>query len=237
MCGRFTLSAPGAQIVSLFDLDPVPGVDLAPRYNVAPTQPVPAVRCSAAHPGKRELVRLRWGLVPRWVKDRSACDLFNARAETLATKPSFRDSFRSRRCLIPADGFYEWRHSARGRKQPFYIFQPGHELFAFAGLWDRWRGPGGEVLESCAIVTTAANQLVAPLHDRMPLILSPADYARWLDPRLTHDEDLKPLLRPFPSEEMALYPVGPAVNDARFDDPRCIEKVAEARREPTLWGE
>jgi putative SOS response-associated peptidase YedK len=173
-------------------------------------------------PDGREATFLKWGLVPRWAKDPAVGNrLINARAETVTEKPSFRDAFKRRRCLVPLDGFYEW--SRRGdRKRPFYFHMRDGEPFAVAGLWEVWEGDGGP-LETCTLLTTGANELLAPYHDRMPVILRPEDYDRWLDADISRPELLLPLLRPYSPEEMAAYPVGLLVNSPSNEDPRCVE--------------
>src|ERR1700676_4923775 len=173
MCGRFFILASPGELADLFQLAGVP--DLAPRYNIAPTQPVAVVRAADQ---ARELVRLRWGLIPSWSKDAKMAQI-NARSEPAAGKPMFRTAFRKRRCLIPASGFYEWKATGGKKKQPFCIRLADDKPFAFAGLWDRWEGPDGPV-ESCCILTTDANELVRPIHDRMPVILDPRYFDQWL---------------------------------------------------------
>jgi putative SOS response-associated peptidase YedK len=217
MCGRFSLFTPAPDLAGLFDLAGFP--ELAPRYNIAPTQPVAAVRaCDSG----RELVRLRWGLVPPWSRDTKVAPI-NARAEKAADKPMFRAALRKRRCLIPADGFYEWLALAGAkRKQPHCFRARDERPFAFAGLWERWVGPDGPV-ESCAILTTEANDLVRPVHDRMPVILPERHWAAWLDAGLQDAAALVPLLRPFPADAMRAYPVGSMVNSPRNDWPACLE--------------
>jgi putative SOS response-associated peptidase YedK len=224
MCGRYTLKTPGTQVATLFGLAEEPS--LTPRYNIAPTQAVPVVRVLRANPETkgRELVPLRWGLVPPWADDPSVGNrLINARAETVAGKPSFRGAFRHRRCLIPADGFYEWRKEG-AKKQPVYVRRKDGQPFAFAGLWEEWEREG-EVIESCAIITTEANDLMAEFHDRMPVIVRPKDYGLWLDPQVQDPALLEPLLRPYPGGEMEVYPVGRLVNDPRHEDPKCVEPL------------
>ncbi len=216
MCGRYTLTATGQELAELFGLPEAPVFD--PRYNIAPTQPVPLVR---AGPGGRELVLARWGLIPHWAQDPSIGNrLINARAETVAEKASFRDAFRRRRCLVPATGFYEW-HNQGGRKQPFHFRLADGRPFAFAGLWERWQGPEG-ALESCTVLTTAANAVVRPVHERMPVLLDPRDYAQWLDAGPSRPEELLPLLRPFPEGPMVAVPVGRWVNDPRHEGATCL---------------
>jgi putative SOS response-associated peptidase YedK len=218
MCGRFALFASGDELAERFRLAEAPA--LPPRYNVAPTQPVAAVRAAAAG---RQLALLRWGLIPSWASDPSIGNrLLNARAETVADKPSFRAAFRQRRCLLPASGFYEWQKAGAGRKQPYFLRPKGGGLFALAGLWERWQSPAGEAVESCTVLTTAANELMRPLHDRMPVLLDPASEEVWLDPRALA-EALRPLLTLYPGERMAALPVGPWVSDPRHEGARCLD--------------
>lgn len=217
MCGRYARFTPAEIYARLFDAEGA--VALAPRYNVAPSQSVLAARSLAG--GRRELVTLRWGLIPFWAKDaKTGYSTINARAETVATKPAFRQPFRKRRCLIAADGFYEWQRTD-GRKQPYYIHLRESEPFAFAGLWEHWEREG-ETIESCTIIVTHANTLVAAIHDRMPVILSPEDYDTWLDPELESTGALAPLLRPYPADRMVASPVGVAVNNPRNDGPELL---------------
>jgi putative SOS response-associated peptidase YedK len=217
MCGRFTLTTSVPALESLFPL-----FDLAerePRYNIAPSQPVLAVRAGAD--GRPELAQLRWGLIPRWADDpKIGYRLINARAETAATKPAFRAAFRQRRCLVLADGIYEWQKLA-GHKQPYYFRLKDGGPFAFAGLWEHWAKTGPDV-ESCTLLTTEANDLLRPVHDRMPVILPRAAYERWLGPGDQPLPELQELLRPYPAEEMTGYPVTAHVNNPRHEDPRCI---------------
>jgi putative SOS response-associated peptidase YedK len=221
VCGRFTLRTPAKVLAELFDVANVP--DREPHYNIAPTQAVAVVRLQAGGEG-RELARMRWGLIPAWAGDPAIGNrLINARSETVATKPAFRQAFRSRRCLIPADGFYEWERLS-GRKQPYYIRLKGDRPFGFAGLWEKWER--AEVpIESCTILTTQANELVGSIHDRMPVIISPDDYALWLDPRCQDSRKLEALLRPFPAAEMTACPVSMLVNNPRNDLERCTEAL------------
>ena len=206
------------RVKDLFDLpewSPVP-----PRYNVAPSQAVPVVLLNR-ETTFREVRRMRWGLVPFWAKDPSIGDrMINARAETVAAKPAFRRPFRERRCLIPADGFYEWQRQGR-QKQPWYIRRRDGEPFAFAGLWDLWQPPGEEPLESCTIVTTAPNALLAPIHDRMPVILARPDFPRWLDPTYQDLEALTRLLVPCPVEDFETFPVSLRVNNPANEGAEC----------------
>ncbi|UCF81671.1 MAG: SOS response-associated peptidase [Acidobacteriota bacterium] len=223
MCARFTLVTPAGELAEAFDLEEIPSLE--PRYNIAPTQPVAAVRRRESG-SKRELALLRWGLVPPWVKSlRIGARMINARAETLSQRPAFREAFKHRRCLIPADGFYEWRREGK-RKQPFYFRLRGGGLFAFAGLWERWEGQG-DAVESCTLLTTDANELLRSFHERMPVILDPKDYEAWLDPGMQGEEKLRPLLmKAYPQDEIASHAVGLRVNSPRNDDPSCIEPFA-----------
>ena len=211
MCGRFASFTPPALMRDMFRAAN-PLVNLAPRYNIAPTQDILALRLDPAG-GGRWLGLLRWGLIPFWSKDPApGTGLINARAETLAEKPSFRDAFRRRRCLIPADAFYEWKQGGKP-KQPYAIRRRDGGVMAFAGLWDRWQPAAGRPVESCAIVTTRANGVLAPLHDRMPVIIDPDDFALWLG-----EDDagrLGGLLAPAGETVLEAYPVGPAVNSPR----------------------
>jgi putative SOS response-associated peptidase YedK len=233
MCGRFTLTDPDADLIVQFDLPDIP--DLKPRYNIAPTQPVAAVRVRREG-AEREMAMLHWGLIPFWAKEPAiGARMINARSETVAEKPSFRAAFRRRRCLVVADGFYEWQKQ-NGGKQPYYIHLRGGRPFAIAGLWERWQGTEGSVVESCTLLTTQPNDLVRPLHNRMPVILHPQDYQLWLDPGMQQADRLKPLLRAYPPAEMAAYAVSRFVNAPRNDDPRCIEPLplGEDQRLPGL---
>jgi putative SOS response-associated peptidase YedK len=225
MCGRFTLRAPAGVVAEQFSLLLMPLLEA--RFNIAPSQPVPVVRMTPGHePPQRQLVLLHWGLIPSWADDPAIGNrLINARAETAADKPSFRTALRRRRCLVVADGFYEWQRIDR-RRQPFWIGMRDDKPFGFAGLWESWEGPDHSAIESCTILTTEANDLVRPIHDRMPVIVEEADYSRWLDPAVDRPEPLRPLLRPYPSGPMTAYPVSSQVNNPANDDPRCVEPMA-----------
>ena len=222
MCGRFTLGATAATLAAQFDLANVP--TWTPRYNIAPTQEVLVVLQPS--PQANQEARLhRWGLIPPWAKDPSIGNrMINARAETVATKPAFRRAFKERRCLLLADGLYEWQRQER-RKQPFYIRLRDGRPFAFAGLWEHWEGSEGMAIQSCAILTTTSNEVVGRIHDRMPVILSPTDYDRWLDPSIQEPAVLQTLLRPYPADEMTAYPVSTLVNSPANDNPGCIEPL------------
>jgi putative SOS response-associated peptidase YedK len=209
MCGRYALHSHPDVVAMLFGLSEVPAY--APRFNIAPMSQVLIVRGA----GQPAAALVRWGLVPRWVKDPAkAAKMHNARAETVAERPSFRDAYRSRRCLMPANGFYEW-HDGPGGKQPFYVRPANEELFSLAALWELWRGPQG-VIESCAVITTEANATMAKVHDRMPVIIAPGDRAAWLS-------GAEGLLRPAPDAALRIQKVSRAVNDGRRESPDLIE--------------
>ena len=218
MCGRFTLTTPEELIAEVFALDEQP--KLSARYNIAPSQPVAAI---VEPQGRRSLQLQRWGMLAPGEAEREDALLINARAETVATKALFRESFRARRCLIPADGFYEWR-KAGSRREPFHIRLRERAPFAFAGLWREERDPGAEqALRTCVIVTTEPNAVTAPIHDRMPVILPADAYANWLDPAAPGGASLQALLQPFPAELMEAVRVGTYVNGAAAEGPRCLE--------------
>ena len=224
MCGRFNLITNGDALVDFFQLEQ--GLELTPRYNIAPSQTVPVVRNEGSG---RHLALHRWGLVPAWAKDpKTGYRMINARAETVAEKPAFRTAFRRRRCLIPATGFYEWK-AVQGGKQPYHIRISEGRLFAFAGLWERWTNPEGGILESCTIIVTSANEAVSPIHDRMPVIPDPADYVLWLDPDVDDPVELLPLLRPCPAHWLESYPVTKAMGNPGYDGPECIEPIETTR--------
>ena len=221
MCGRYTLRTPVEKLAEEFGFD-ASSVEVSPNYNVAPTQEVAAVLSEG---GERRLELLRWGLIPSWADDPGiGSRMINARAETAPEKPSFRRAFRERRCLIPADGFYEWKRT-NGTKQPYYIRMREGRPFAFAGLWESWKDDGGPEIRSCAILTTAPNALAGEIHDRMPVILPAGSYDAWLDPEAEREE-LVALLAPYPEAEMEAYPVSRFVNSPSNNDPRCIEPAA-----------
>lgn len=223
MCGRFTQSHNAEAIAQAFNLKEVP--ELNPRYNVAPTQMVGTV-LKPENTDERQFKMLYWGLIPSWAKDKKmGSNLINARAETVAEKPAFRSAFKRRRCLVVADGFYEWKQVG-GKKQPFYIHLPDKQPFGLAGLWEHWEEAEGEIIESCTIITTAANELMQPIHERMPVIINPQDYDLWLDREVQKPELLQPLLKAYPSDRLTAYPVRTLVNKATQDSPELIEKAA-----------
>lgn len=222
MCGRYRLTKRKQLVEEHFD-SPSDIDDWQPRYNIAPTQPVPVIRQHPKEP-RRDLSMMRWGLIPSWAKVASGAPKINARSETAATLPAFRDAFKSRRCLLPADGFYEWQRRG-GSKQPFCFEVGQSELFAFAGLWDRWRDPGGQWIRSCSILTTAPNAVTSAIHDRMPVILDPSDYDLWLDPGLTNADAVTDLLKPYGADKMRCYPVSTRVNHVINDDPECARPL------------
>jgi putative SOS response-associated peptidase YedK len=234
MCGRYRLSRRKQILEEHFDV--VSGEeDWAPRYNIAPTQAVPAIRQHPKEP-RRGMSLLRWGLIPSWAKDASgAARMINARAETAATLPAFRDALQRRRCLIPADGFYEWQRSGAA-KQPYCFEVRDGELFAFAGLWDRWKDPSGQWVRSCSILTTTPNAVTSLVHDRMPVILNRHDYDLWLDPGMQNLSVVNDLLRPFDAHLMRCYPVSSRVNQVQNDDEECsIPVMLEAPPQGQLF--
>jgi putative SOS response-associated peptidase YedK len=224
VCGRYTLTTLVGTLAEEFDVTgPLP--EILPSYNVAPTQEVAAVLVEG---GERRLEMLRWGLIPSWADDpQIGSRMINARSETAAEKPSFRKAFRKRRCLIPADGFYEWQKRNNG-KQPYYVRMKDGSPFAFAGLWETWGGDGKDEIRSCTILTTDPNELLAPIHNRMPVILYPENYELWLDPDVREVELLSSLLNPYPGDAMDAYPVSRRVNSPANDEPSCIEPAARA---------
>jgi putative SOS response-associated peptidase YedK len=231
MCGRYAFFTPIEAVTRLFGVSEVHAHDLAPRYNIAPTQEVPIVRLSPFTPEEadtappRELALARWGLVPFWAKDSAIGNrMINARGETVAAKPAFRAAFRKRRCLVPADGFFEWQKTDSG-KQPWYIHSTGGEPLALAGLWELWDPPeGGTPLASCTIITTGANEFIRSLHDRMPVVLDARGRDAWLDPAASPD-DLQPLLAPAPEDLLEAWPVSRRVNSPFNEDPSLVEPV------------
>ena len=236
MCGRYRLTAKERWLSSYFNLDPA-DVHWAARWNVAPTDEVAVIRQDLKQP-RRVFSLMRWGLIPYWAKDASvAPKAINAMSETAAEKPLFREAFRKRRCLIPADGFYEWKQVGPKLKQPYNIGLADDGLFAFAGLWERWKNQSNEAIETCTILTTDANAMIQDIHDRMPVILRPDDYDLWLDPGLTDPKQVAELLKPFDARLMRKYPVSTTVNRAGNDGPECAQEIAppEAARQKSLF--
>jgi len=222
MCGRFTLTVNPAELKDTFSDYNFPAT-FAPRFNIAPTQPVLAI----PNDDKFTADFFIWGLIPMWAKDPEIGNrLINARGETLAEKPSFRGSYRHKRCLILADGFYEWKaFGGRKTKTPYYIHMQDRKPFAIAGLWDHWESPDGSSIKSCTIITTTPNELMGAIHDRMPVILHSRDYAKWLDPSPQTSENLQPLIKPYPADAMTAYPVSTLVNKATSDVPEMVVPV------------
>ncbi|MBN8581787.1 MAG: SOS response-associated peptidase [Anaerolineae bacterium] len=219
MCGRFTLTADPAEIIDVFGDFTFP-TQFSPRYNIAPTQPVLAIPNNP----DRKADFFIWGLIPSWAKDPSIGNkLINARGETIAEKPSFRGGFKYKRCIIPTDGFYEWKASPGEKtKTPYFIHMKDRKPFAFAGLWDEWQSPDGGAVRTCTIITTEPNELMSTLHNRMPVILAPKDYALWLDPAPQTPEKLVHLIKPFPTDAMSAHPVSTLVNKPGNDRPECV---------------
>jgi len=219
MCGRFTLTVDPAEIQDIFGGFSFPTI-FAPRYNIAPSQPVMAIPNDA----KNTADFFAWGLIPSWSKDPSIGNrLINARGETIAEKPSFRGGFKYKRCLIPSDGFYEWKtQPGQKTKIPHFIFMKDRQPFAFAGLWDEWQSPDGGSIRTCTIITTEPNELMSTLHNRMPVILDPKDYEAWLDPAPQPPDNLMPLIRPYPADKMSAHPVTTLVNKPSNDRPECV---------------
>lgn len=220
MCGRYVLTANPQAIQQAFDLDGVPD-EMQARYNIAPSQPVAVI----ANDDPKALTFFRWGLIPSWAKDPSIGNrMINARAETLAEKPSFRSAYKRRRCLIPANGFYEWTKRDKS-KVPMFVHLHKQTLFAFAGLWESWHDPDGGEIRTCTIITTEPNALIKPLHHRMAVILPKSDYDLWLSSDELGDDVLKPLLRPYMADQMDVYEVSTLVNNVANDSPECITRV------------
>jgi putative SOS response-associated peptidase YedK len=231
MCGRYRLGAGRKAFLKYFNAN---RDDLAwtARYNIAPTQSVPTIRQNAHEP-KRELALMRWGLIPYWSKDASiGSKLINARCETVSTKPAFKEPLRRRRCLVPADGFYEWQRLNSKSKQPYCFMLADDSVFAFAGVWDRWRDAKGVTVETCAILTTTPNALTVDVHDRMPVILRPEDHDMWLDPGMVRTEEIVSLLKPYAADAMKRFPVSSRVNSVDNDDESCATLGELAREAP-----
>lgn len=222
MCGRYRLSRRKQLVEEYFDS--TGEEDWSPRYNIAPTQPVPVIRQNPKEP-RRELSIVRWGLIPSWAKDSSgAARMINARSETAATKPAFRDALRFRRCIIPADGFYEWLRSG-STKQPYCFEVDGGAVFAFAGIWERWKDPAGTSLDTCSILSTMPNAVTSAVHDRMPVILDPDNYDLWLDPGMKHAETAAAMLKPYDANAMSRYPISSRINNVANYDEECAARA------------
>ena len=220
MCGRFT-NATSLEVWTSFFGVQATALELSPRYNIAPSTDVIACRMGEE---VRELVQLHWGLIPHWAKDKTiGYHTINARAETVATKPAFRSAFRKHRCLIAADGFYEWK-PAKPRKEPYYIHKTNNEPFAFAGLWEHWEGDD-ETIESCSIIVTDANDLLRPVHDRMPVIIDHEFFEPWLDPKMQDVKALQALLKPYPSKRLEAYAVSQKVNKPQNEGPELVGRA------------
>jgi putative SOS response-associated peptidase YedK len=223
MCGRFTLTLDPSQLQDLFGLTGTPPPEWAPRYNIAPTQPVAAIILNEN--SQRELTHFQWGLIPSWSKDPAmGSRMINARAETIREKPAFRAALKRRRFLIPANGLYEWQKTGKG-KTPMYITLKDDSPFAIAGLWEQWRSPQEDAIRSCTLITTMPNSFMEKIHDRMPAILNPKDYDRWLAPGELPEMDLHHLLSPYPASAMKAIEVSRKVNDPKFDSAECVEAV------------
>ena len=234
MCGRYRLSRRKQIIEEHFEIADWQD-DWSPRYNIAPTQPVPVIRQHPKEP-LRQISTMGWGLIPRWAKDASgAANAINARSETATEKPAFRDPLRIRRCLIPANGFYEWKHTAT-IKQPFCFEVNDGELFAFAGLWDGWRDKNGRWVKTCSILTTTANAATSTVHDRMPVILDPAAYDVWLDPAMQDVAAISELLKPYDARLMRSYPVSTRINRVANDDEQCSLRIDLEQNQAGLFA-
>jgi putative SOS response-associated peptidase YedK len=235
MCGRYRLSRRKQIIEEQFDTQPWDD-DWSPRYNIAPTQPVPVIR---QHPKERvrQISTMHWGLIPHWAKDPAiAMSTINAKSETAATKPAFRDPLKLRRCLIPSDGFYEWRRTSTS-KQPFCFEMNESQLFAFGGLWDGWKDPSGNWVKTCTILTTTPNAVTETVHDRMPVILHPDSYEVCLDPRMQDIAAISELLKPYDARLMRCYPVSTRINHVANDDEECSRPVEIADNQNRLFEE
>jgi putative SOS response-associated peptidase YedK len=231
MCGRYRLSRRKQIVEEYFDV--ASDDDWTPHYNIAPTQAVPVIRQNPKEP-KREMSLMRWGLIPSWAKSLSGAPLINARSETATTMPAFRDPMKFRRCLVPADGFYEWLRKGKA-KQPYCFEINQGEMFGFAGLWDRWKDPNGQWTESCLILTTTPNAVTSVVHDRMPVILDRADYDLWLDPGMIDTQTVCEMLRPYDSQAMRCYPVSSRVNHVINDDAECSMPAGPSQQQGELF--
>jgi len=233
MCGRYRLSRRKQILEEHFDIADWQD-DWSPRYNIAPTQPVPVIRQHPKEP-VRQISLMKWGLIPHWAKDPSiATSTINAKSETAATKPAFRDPLKLRRCLVPSDGFYEWRKTG-STKQPFCFEVNNGGLFAFAGIWDGWKNAEGQWVKTCSILTTTPNTVTSAVHDRMPVILHPDNYDLWLDPGMTDVLVVSELLKPYDAKAMGCYPVSTRINHVASDDEECSRRVEPAQVQEGLF--
>lgn len=220
MCGRFVVEIPFEDLQKIFTV--IEKLDIGPRYNIAPTQQAAIVRSTDDH---NELVPMKWGLIPSWSKDtKIAAHTINARSETVAEKPAFRHAIKVHRCIVPTSGFYEWSQKSLP-KQPYYIHMADGSPMCFAGIWEYWKAPDGDPLETFSILTTTANELIEPLHDRMPVILHPENYGLWLDKDMLDPKHLEHLYAPYPADQLSMYRVSPLVNSPRNQGPECIEQI------------
>jgi putative SOS response-associated peptidase YedK len=234
MCGRYRLSRRKELLEEYFSTDPWDD-DWQPRYNIAPTQPVPIIRQNPKEP-VRHLSLVRWGLIPSWSKDPSgAARMINARSETVSTLPAFSSPVRFRRCLIPADGFYEWKRSGKA-KQPYCFEINRGELFAFAGIWDCWKDPNGKTVQTCSVLTTTPNAVTAQIHDRMPVIVDPDAYDLWIDPGMKDTRVVSDLLRPYDAPQMGCYPVSTRINHPENDDEECSRPIEVTQTQAPLFS-
>lgn len=225
MCGRYSMTKREEELVDRFNIEQLllEGNEINARYNVAPTQKVPVI---LDQDGQRTLAVMKWGLIPFWTKDiKKSKPIINARTESIAEKPFFKQAANKRRCLIPADGFYEWRKENK-EKIPMFIHLPERALFAFAGLWDQWKSPDGDVIRTCTIITTEANDFMTPVHDRMPVFVRPDQEKRWLDPEIKDVEQLRDILVQLPNDALEMYQVSSDVNSSKNDKPYFVEPVA-----------
>ena len=221
MCGRFSIHTPESRIREAFNLEHTEPLGLQSRYNIVPSQQIPIIRVKET---SREMVLAQWGLVPHWsTEPKTRYSTINARIESVAEKPTYRTPFKRRRCLIPADGFYEWKQAA-GNKVPCHIHMKNSEVFAFAGLWDHWEGEG-KALDSCTIIVMPSNAIMKPIHERMPAIIAPAHYDYWLDSGVTDKQEIMQYLTSAPSSQLSAYPVSTWVNSPRNNGERCIQPV------------
>jgi putative SOS response-associated peptidase YedK len=234
MCGRYRLARNKYELMEHFGVTEE-DLNWEPHYNIAPTQQVPIVRQDRTEP-KRKVSLMRWGLIPFWAKDPSiGSRMINAMSESAAEKPAFREAISKRRCLVPADGFYEWQELSSKEKQPYNFGMADNCIFAFAGLWEKWKNPENQVIETCTILTTKPNAVTAEVHDRMPVILMPEDYDLWLDPGVTDPARVKDLLHPCEARLMRKFPVSTRVNSVKNDDAECAAEISRSKAATLLF--